>query len=176
MRRGFWAAAVLAALVLAAPARAEVKPHGLFTDNMVLQRDTDCPVWGTAEAGEDVSVSLGKTGEDKGIGVRTKADANGKWKVSLPRQKAGGPYTLMIGGKDKKASLKNVYFGEVWVCSGQSNMEQSLASTADARKVIENSKNPMIRLYTVRHRNEKMPVGDVRAIAEAFAGIPHRLS
>jgi sialate O-acetylesterase len=162
MRRGLRAAAVLAALVLAAPARAEVKPHGLFTDNMVLQRDTECPVWGTAEAGEDVSVSLGKTGEDKGIGVRTKADADGKWKVSLPGQKAGGPYTLIIGGKEKKVTLKNVYFGEVWVCSGQSNMEQSLATTADARKVIENSKNPMIRLYTVRHRNEKMPVGDVR--------------
>src|SRR5437763_8117831 len=107
MRRWLRAAAVLAAFwVLGAPARAEVKPNGLFTDNMVLQRDASCPVWGTADPGEEVEVALERrrVGGGEALGASTKAGRDGRWSVSLPMQKAGGPYTMTIGGKGKKTT------------------------------------------------------------------------
>src|SRR5262249_46870590 len=112
-------------------ARAEVKPHALFSDGMVLQQGVKCPVWGTAAPGEKVEVSYGEGGAAQATG--TVADRDGKWLVTLPEHKAGGPYTLTIAGTNK-VTLKDVYVGEVWVCSGQSNMEWSLANSANAKE------------------------------------------
>src|SRR5437764_1241435 len=95
-------------------ARAEVKLHALFTDNMVLQRGTSVPVWGWADDGERVTVQFGS---QKGSTVAK----DGKWMVRLRNLKVGNPGVLTVTGKNT-ISLNNVVVGEVWIASGQSNM------------------------------------------------------
>jgi sialate O-acetylesterase len=110
---------------------------------MVLQRDIADPIWGWTDPGKPVSVTmLGKT-------VNTKADAEGKWMAKIGPFQAGGPYTLTISGP-QTITLNNVMVGDVWLCSGQSNMEFSITSTANAAEEIANANYPNIRLYTVQ--------------------------
>lgn len=143
-------------LGLFAPASAwgDVALHGLFSDHMVLQCDHKIPVWGTAGDGEEVTVAFG---EHK---AQAKA-ALGKWRVELPAQKAGGPHTLVVQGKNR-LELKNVLVGEVWICSGQSNMQWAVADSADGAKHIAESANPRIRLYTVPRERDNQPRNRVR--------------
>jgi len=101
--------------LLPAAAAADVKPSPMFNDHMVLQRDLPVPVWGSAAAGETVTVSL--AGQSKAA----TADSLGKWLIKLDPMKAGGPYVLSVQGANK-VEFKNVLVGEVWVGSGQSNM------------------------------------------------------
>jgi sialate O-acetylesterase len=166
MRRPTLAALALAALACLAgqPARADVKPHPLFSDGMVLQHQPDAlqavPVWGTAEPGEKVRAELVQgnfTGAGNGVG-----DKDGKWRLFLPTPRAGGPYTLTLTGKNK-VTIKDVYVGEVWVCSGQSNMEQALNNTDKGKEAIANSKNPRIRLFHVPYKISAEPVHEVNA-------------
>jgi len=145
-------------------ARADVKLPAMFSDGMVLQRQKEStdgvPVWGTAEPGEKVLVTLDANGtETGGMG---KPDENGKWSVSLPLPKPGGPYKMTIKGKNE-IILKDVYVGDVWICSGQSNMEMGLGGCADAAKHKEASKNPKIRLFTVPHKISAEPVKEVNS-------------
>ena len=99
---------------------ATVKPASLFAEHMVLQRNIPIPVWGTANPGEQVTVALNKV-------VQTFTTyATGKWLVRLPKQKAGGPYKLQIQGENS-INIEDVYVGEVWLCSGQSNMDMTVA-------------------------------------------------
>jgi sialate O-acetylesterase len=134
----------------AAP-RAETKAHTLFTDGMVLQRDLPCPVWGTAEPGAELAVEI--AGQKKSA----KAGADGRWSVKLDPMPAGGPHELKIGER----VVKDVLVGEVWVCSGQSNMEMTVNSSmnADAEKAAAN--HPKIRLYTVPKKQAAAPQTDV---------------
>lgn len=118
----------------------------LFTDNMVLQQKQDIPIWGTAEPGGEVSVTLQKQTE-KAI-----VDDNGNWKVTLSPVPAGGPYELVIGGEEIH-TIKNVMVGEVWVCSGQSNMEMAVnlegSSVYNSKEEVANANYPNIRLFMV---------------------------
>lgn len=107
-------------------AYADVKPSALFSDNMVLQRETTAPVWGTADAGEKVEVQASWGAKASG-----KAGADGKWMLKLDTPKAGGPHTVTIKGKNT-IELKNVLTGEVWFCSGQSNMDFYLKQLSKA--------------------------------------------
>ncbi len=102
---------VLASLATTSIAMADIKPAQLFTDNMVIQRETQAPVWGWGEAGEKVTVT-GSWGES----ATTTADEAGKWKVKLQTPTAGGPYTITFKGNNT-VQLKNVLSGEVWLCS-----------------------------------------------------------
>lgn len=146
MKQRFVIAALVAVLgFVPATARADVKPHPLIGDGMVLQQRAKCKVWGTADAGEKVTITL----DIPNTKVTSVADKDGKWSVTLPELPAGGPYTMTIAGNNK-LTLKDVYVGEVWVCSGQSNMQMSLNSCADAQTHVKNSANPKIRLFTVR--------------------------
>ncbi|MEY4191288.1 MAG: hypothetical protein RIR17_2024, partial [Planctomycetota bacterium] len=95
-------------------ANAEVKLPKIFSNSMVLQRDRAVPVWGWDNPGTEVTVSIGETS------AKAKADANGKWTVQLPAMKAGGPHVLKVEGSSK-VEFSDVLFGEVWLCSGQSN-------------------------------------------------------
>lgn len=147
---------VVVGLALAASARADVKPHALFTDHAVLQRGRPIPVWGTASPGEKVTVTF------RGTDVSTNADAEGKWRVELPAQKAGGPYELAIKGNNT-VTFSDVLVGEVWICSGQSNMEWSLKSSGDAAKNIAGARNESLRLFTVPRRAVVEPQADVAA-------------
>jgi sialate O-acetylesterase len=149
------AVAILAgwACLLAQPARAEVKPHSLFSEGMVLQQGMRAPLWGTA--GPDEKVTVRFQGQEASSTTK-----NGRWRVELDDLKAGGPFEMTIAGANT-IQLKNVYVGEVWVCSGQSNMEWPVRASADAEKVIADSKNTQIRLFTVPKRVATAPVHDV---------------
>ena len=122
-------------------ALAEVTPHPLFSDTVVLQRGMAVPDWGTADDGERVTVKI-----QNQEGQATARD--GKWMVRLKELKAGGPYMLTITGKTT-CVIGNVLVGEVWICSGQSNMAMNLSRCADAERVMAASKDPMLRLFTV---------------------------
>ncbi len=145
--------------------RADVKLNPLFTDGMVLQRGVDCPIWGTADPDEEISVGIEKEGI-LGFSVKPwtrKAKADGQWKGAIPMStiKAGGPYTLTIKGKNTLV-LKDVYVGDVWICSGQSNMEMPVAATHNAEEVIKNAKNPKIRLFTVPRNTSYKPQSEFK--------------
>jgi len=135
---------------------AQIRLPQLVSDGMVLQRDAPVKIWGWASPGEKVTVyhpaldaeSHGK----KGIAgqarndITTQADANGKWEVQLPPQKAGGPYTIKIN----TIEIKNILFGDVWLCSGQSNMETPVSRVMSMfGKEIENYSNPKIHYIKI---------------------------
>lgn len=142
------------AMLSASAAFAEVKPHALFSDNAVLQQGVSVPVWGTANDGEKVTVKF------EGQEVSTTAQG-GKWMVRLKPLKAGGPFTMTIAGENT-IELKNVLVGEVWVCSGQSNMQWPVSASANPQETIANSKDPMLRLFTVPRQATPEPLSDVR--------------
>jgi sialate O-acetylesterase len=144
---------------LAAPARADVKLHPLFTDQMVLQRDAECPVWGTAAPGEKVTVTLAGP-EGKATVVEATADDKGAWKATLPKAAAGTGFTLTAKGANE-VSVTGVAVGDVWVCSGQSNMEWPVNASYDAEKVKAAAKNPNVRLFTVQKRTAPAPIADM---------------
>src|SRR5438046_5908557 len=148
-----WLRLVLCCAVLTA--RAHVKLAGLFSDNMVLQRRMRAPVWGWADEGEKVTVTF------RGASVSATAKG-GKWIVKLPGQNAGGPDRLIVEGKNK-IELKNVLVGEVWICSGQSNMEFPLSRSFESEKDISSCANPKLRLFTVPKTKADAPVDDVKA-------------
>jgi sialate O-acetylesterase len=124
---------------------------------MVLQRDKPLPIWGWADPGEEVTVQL----DDQK--ASTKADEKGHWKVTLSARKADGkPHTLTVSGKNK-IELEDILIGEVWVGSGQSNMEWSLAASQDAKENIAAANHPTIRLYHVPKVQAKTPARDIKA-------------
>jgi sialate O-acetylesterase len=136
---------------------ANVKLPALFADNMVLQQKTKVKVWGWANANEKITIT--SSWNHKRISVI--ANDSGKWMVDLPTPKAGGPFTLIIEGTNK-IELKNVLIGEVWICSGQSNMHFPLGKFGDAKdwrtgilnyeKEIKEANYPRIRLFTVERK------------------------
>jgi sialate O-acetylesterase len=146
--------ASLAALVLvAASARADVSVPKVFTPHMVLQRDQMNPVWGWAEPGEEVTVAIGEQKKS------AKADDKGAWRVALDPLPAGGPHVLTIAGKNT-LTIDDVLVGEVWVCSGQSNMQWpvNIANDPDLEKMTANY--PQIRLITVPNVGTQDPQRD----------------
>src|SRR5262245_49959667 len=117
-RNTFRTLGLVVVTALTTSARADVRLPALFSDHMVLQQGVNATIWGWADDGEEVQVTFrGKT-------EKTKA-RDGKWLVTLSRCKAGGPDNLVVEGRNR-IEVKNVLVGEVWVCSGQSNMEWPL--------------------------------------------------
>lgn len=143
--------AVPAACLAMAPAMPTV-----FSDNMVLQRERPIPVWGQADANAEITVTLGEGTAT----ATTKADGHGKWMVRLPAQPAGGPHTLTVKGRNP-VTFKNVMIGEVWVCSGQSNMFLRLARAMDAEAEVAAANHPDIRLFSVELKTAPMPLADL---------------
>lgn len=139
--------------LLGTPAFADVKLPAIISDNMVLQQETPAGVWGWADAGEKVTVKFaGKSAE-------AVADTTGKWKVKLEGLVAGEPGEMTIAGKNT-ITLKNVVAGEVWVASGQSNMEWIVKNSKDADAEIKAANFPAIRMYTVKKNPQAEPVDD----------------
>lgn len=143
-------------LVLSVIANANVKMPLLFSDGMVLQRNKAIPIWGFADANEKIEVHFNKQIQ------KTTADKNGKWTLNLNSEKAGGPFELIIIGKNK-ITIKNVLVGEVWICSGQSNMEFQVFKTINAEKEIADSNYPMIRHFGVAQDLSGKPKDDLKA-------------
>ena len=145
----FMAGVATLALTVAAPHSALAAPVNLpflsplFSDNMVLQRDRPIVIWGWASTGLAVTAQMGDHQ------ATVKADNSGKWTIKLPALPAGGPYTLTIRGP-QTITLKNILMGDVWVCSGQSNMEMGIGNVNNAAQEIANANYPQIRLFTVK--------------------------
>jgi sialate O-acetylesterase len=128
-------------------------PH-VLSSNMVLQRNVPITIWGWADAGEKVNIVFA------GKSLSVKADKEGNWKVVFPPMKEGGPYTMTLKGKNS-IILENILIGEVWICSGQSNMEWMLYNAKDGVNEVNAAKYPEIRLFTVPKRTELKPVDDL---------------
>jgi sialate O-acetylesterase len=141
---------VVVGALSSAPVRADVKPHSLFVDGAVLQRGQTVPVWGTADPTESVEVGLFRDDKEIAAAKPGVADKDGHWRCDLPAlNDAGGPYELRIKGKSNSVTVKDVLVGEVWVCSGQSNMEWPLSRSKGAKAAIKGSADPKIRLFRV---------------------------
>ncbi len=126
----------------------------IFGDNMVLQRNKQIPVWGWAEANEKITLQFNH---------KTKsviADKNGNWKINLDKETAGGPYQLVIKGNNT-VTFNNVLVGEVWICSGQSNMEFTVRSAINADKEIATASYPEIRHIKVPNNISAIPEKDI---------------
>ena len=134
------------------PLQADVKPNPLFTDGAVLQRGQPVQVWGTARDGEKVSVEI------DGQKISATAAA-GKWNVNLKPLKEGGPFTMKITG-DNTVTINNLLVGEVWVCSGQSNMEWTFAKAHNAKEEGPKASYPKIRMFTVKKKVSAKPLAE----------------
>ena len=135
--------ALLASLLLAVlHCYADPVLPALFTDHMVLQRNHPVRVWGIADAGEAISISL------NGRTAAAMTASDGKWTVILPPMAAGGPFTLVVSGK-RTIAIRDVMVGEVWIASGQSNMDYALAGSAGATAELQQADHPDIRLFKV---------------------------
>lgn len=135
-------------------AQADVRLPRLFTDHMVLQREMPVPVWGLADPGEKVTVQLA------GQSQSATADADGKWRVMLKPLSVGEPLTLVVKGKNQ-VEVNDILVGEVWVCSGQSNMEWPVAATRDADLIHTAANIPQIRLLSVKPVGTQTPNDDI---------------
>jgi sialate O-acetylesterase len=137
------------------PLHAEVKLPALIGDNMVIQQGVKACVWGWADQGEPVSVTMG------GQSAMDTADTEGRWKVRIGPFPAGGPYELEISGKNT-VILKNVLVGEVWVGSGQSNMEWQMQNALNGEEEVSHAHYPQLRLFTVTRATSLSPQEDVQ--------------
>jgi sialate O-acetylesterase len=151
--------AILAALstaLCATPAVAEPALGPLFGDRAVLQRDRPISVWGSADPGEAVSVTLGEAT------ASTQADRAGSWRVELPTMTAGGPYRLAVtGAGGASAAAEDVLIGDVWLCSGQSNMELSVSHSLGADAAAQAPPDPQLRLFTVPRKAAQTPEAEL---------------
>jgi sialate O-acetylesterase len=139
--------------LLGSPLRAQpILPH-LFSDHMILQRDEPINVWGWAEPGERISVSLGESSS------ATTTGSDGRWRVILSALRAGGPFVLRVQG-NKTIEFKDVVLGEVWVASGQSNMTYALSGATGAAEEIPKAAYSQIRFFTVPKMVSQTPESD----------------
>lgn len=135
---------------------AEVKLPRIFSDNMVLQRDKPIKIWGWADKNETVEVSF--LDQQK----KVKADKNGNWTILLTPVSHGGPYTMQVKGKNNSITFQNILIGEVWLCSGQSNMEWQVKSSMNAKSEISNADFPQIRSFNVVKDLDMKPKSDLK--------------
>ena len=141
-------------------AQAKVVLPSYITDNMVVQRNSVMKITGHASSGSKVNVIAGWDSRS----CEVKADSEGKFDISLDTPDAGGPYSIIIADKDSKVKVGNVLSGELWLCSGQSNMEfpvEGWTSVMDADHVVSTARNPDIRLLQVKKRVAFSPQDDI---------------
>lgn len=144
-------------LFFAADGLADVRLPGFFGDHMVLQREAPIRIWGWAEAGESIEVAIGSAK------VKTVADTNGRWSVELPaRNASNASQTIRVVG-DNTIVLNDVLIGEVWLCSGQSNMEWTVQSSSNAKEEIAAANHPRIRHIKIPRRPSTDPEDDIDA-------------
>ena len=132
------------------PLPAKVTLPAIFGSHMVLQRQMPVPVWGTANPGEKIHVTFDKYQAD------ATADEQGHWIAKLPALEAGGPFTLTVQGEDK-TTLTDVMVGEVWLCSGQSNMELTVMRARNGADESAKANYPEIRLFQEPHHAAQEP-------------------
>ena len=141
-------------LCICLTSQGQVKPARIFGDHMVLQRNQPVPVWGTARKGENVTVSFNNQK------VSAQADAKGNWKVVLQPMKEGGPYVMEISTKNDVIHYGDVMIGEVWLCSGQSNMEFVMQNALGFNAEQKVARQQNIRQFLVSHKMSLTPDKD----------------
>jgi len=160
MRRRLWlrvVSCVLIVLVGGSWAGAAVRLPAVFGDNMVVQRGAPVKVWGWADKGEEVTVSLA------GQTAKARAGDDGRWQVALEKLDAGQPLEMTVqGASGNPLTLKNLVVGEVWVCSGQSNMEMGITACLNAKEEVAAAEYPQIRLFKVLRVKAASPADDVK--------------
>ncbi|MBC7889316.1 MAG: hypothetical protein H7Z13_15675 [Ferruginibacter sp.] len=139
---------------IACTVSANVRLTKIFGDNMVLQRDQTIPVWGWADSREKITLRFNKQTRE------VTADGSGKWKINFTAEAAGGPYQLVITGNNI-ITISNILVGDVWVCSGQSNMEFRLQNANDADREIQQANYPRIRHFEVPKTVSPQPKDDL---------------
>jgi sialate O-acetylesterase len=144
---------VLIAWLAASEVHADVRLPALISDHMVLQTDAEVPIWGWANPGESIAVSLGRAN------ANTKADQKGKWLARLPTLSTGGPYTLEVKGSNTLV-VNDVLVGEVWLGSGQSNMAMTVNRVQDFEKESTAANLPQVRMFTVTSGGASAPQAD----------------
>ncbi len=130
---------------------AQIELAGIFTDDMVLQCDIEIPVWGWSSKGQIITLTF------NGNTYQTKTNKKGKWQVQLPATPAGGTYQMTITDGVTKKTLNNILFGDVWICSGQSNMEWTVDNSMFAQNEIMNAKDQQIRHFKVARHTSTVP-------------------
>ncbi len=145
---------VLALVFCALSVNAKVSLPKFFSDNMVLQRNIQIPVWGWSKPGEKIVIKFHSQTK------KTTADSKGNWMIKLDPEKAGGPFLLHISGENV-IELTNVLVGEVWLCSGQSNMEWLVRYSMNANEEIKSANNPNIRHIKVEKTINSLPQKDI---------------
>lgn len=144
-------------LILSNAAIANVTLPNVFSDNMVLQRNTEVTIWGWANPQEEVIITPSWNNQ----AYTTKASNQAKWEIVIPTAKEGGPYTIAIKGYNEIV-LKNILIGEVWICSGQSNMEMSASwGIENGDEVVKNAANPNIRFFSIPKLTATTPQNDL---------------
>lgn len=146
---------LVAATLLATPAAAQTLLNGLFSDHGVVQRDRPLPVFGTAKPGEAVTVAFA------GQTATATAGPDGAWRVDLPATPAGGPYDLSVTTATAAQTAHDLLAGDVWLCSGQSNMEMQVQAASDAWNQVNNgAANDAIRMVTIEKADGRAPRAD----------------
>jgi sialate O-acetylesterase len=150
---------ILFLTLVSCQSNSNLKLPSLIGDNMILQQKTNAKIWGKATPGHKIEISASWN-----VSGKTKAGDDGKWTVVLPTPEAGGPYTITISGKDTSLVIKNVLIGEVWFCSGQSNMEMPMEGWPPVDTIMYSSGTiasasiPEIRLFNVLKRISGEPL------------------
>ncbi len=134
---------------------AQLHTANIFTSHMVLQRDKSVPVWGWANKNEKVTVQF------NGQTISAKANTQGKWMIKLSAMKAGGPYDMRITSKKDSVVLNDIMIGEVWICSGQSNMEFVVQNVINAKEEIANAIDVPVRQFKVATQVALQPLDDI---------------
>lgn len=143
---------IIAALAASAPVHAAPVLDPLFTDHALLQRDRAIAVRGRADPGERITVTLGSAS------ASATAGRDGRWRAELPAMAAGGPYSLVAtGAAGSRAEAKDVLIGDVWLCSGQSNMEWPISQALNGAREVESAADPQVRILTVPQRTAASP-------------------
>jgi sialate O-acetylesterase len=135
---------------------ADVKLPAVLSNGMVLQQQSNVPIWGWSTPGESISVSCNWSKQK----VTVNADDSGKWKAMVATPKAGGPYTINITGKSNSISIEDVLIGEVWVCSGQSNMVLSFSNSNTYKEDLNKMNYPNIRYMEVNRQVSETSLDD----------------
>ncbi len=160
---------LISALILSQGiAMADVKLPSIFGNNMVLQRDMPVPIWGWSAAEEEVNIALVRDDGEVIYKDTTVVDEKGNWKFTVPATEVGGPYRLTIVGSDTKnvtntIEYTNILFGDVWVCSGQSNMAWGVHTSNNSQEEIAAADYPDIRLFHIPKESSGLPSPDVNA-------------
>ncbi len=137
---------------------ADLRLPAIFADHAVLQQKAPVPVWGWGEPGAKVTVAIAKKSQDATV------SPDGRWRLDLPPVKAGGPYELTVSSGDKQIVLKDILFGEVWLASGQSNMQWSIKNTDGYEQEMAQCANDNIRFAMIFRECSPAPLDDVRGL------------